>query len=98
METPVLYFYSPSQETVSVKINFSKGVITEWYPHASRVEPRRPLNDLTLYHPNQPDGSITWDAVTLSPFLAADLPREVGSNRYYAPAQLPPLPFACRRP
>src|SRR3981189_226870 len=28
METPVLYFYSPTQETVSVKIGFSKGVIT----------------------------------------------------------------------
>src|SRR5712672_2381589 len=47
METPVLYFYAPNQETVSVKINFSKGVITEWYPRASRVEPRKPLNDLT---------------------------------------------------
>src|SRR5882672_6798820 len=32
METPVLYFYSPHETTLSVKVAFSKGVITEWYP------------------------------------------------------------------
>ena len=32
METPVLYFYAPAEQTVSVKVSFSKGVITEWYP------------------------------------------------------------------
>ncbi len=30
METPVLYFYDAREETVSVKVAFSKGVITEW--------------------------------------------------------------------
>jgi hypothetical protein len=40
METPVLYFYSPYETVVSVKVGFSKGVITEWYPHASQVESR----------------------------------------------------------
>jgi hypothetical protein len=98
METPVLYFYSPNQETVSVKITFSKGVITEWYPHASRVEPRKPLNDLTLYHPNQFDGSITWDKVTLFPSLTADFPREVGSNRYYAARATTSTPLRVQTP
>ncbi len=49
METPVLYFYSPREETVSVKVSFAKGVITEWYPHASRVEPTAVLWDGSLY-------------------------------------------------
>jgi hypothetical protein len=39
METPVLYFYSPRDVTVSARVSFSKGLITEWYPHADRVEP-----------------------------------------------------------
>src|SRR5258707_2995166 len=39
METPVLYFYASREETVSVQVAFANGVITEWYPHASRVEP-----------------------------------------------------------
>jgi hypothetical protein len=84
METPVLYFYAPTEETVSVKVSFAKGVITEWYPHASRVEPRAALRDSTLYYAKQPDGSIAWDSVTLSPSLAADFPQEARSDRYYA--------------
>ncbi len=83
METPVLYFYAPAEETVSVQVSFSKGVITEWYPHASRVGPGTALHDGTLYQ-GQPDGSIAWDSVTLSPSLAADFPQEASSDRYYA--------------
>jgi hypothetical protein len=37
METPVLYFYSGSEMDVSVKVDFPKGKITEWYPQARAV-------------------------------------------------------------
>src|SRR5207253_8100796 len=37
METPVLYFYSPNEMDVSVKVDFPKGTITEWYPQARSV-------------------------------------------------------------
>ncbi|HEY0376794.1 MAG TPA: hypothetical protein VGC87_07545 [Pyrinomonadaceae bacterium] len=37
METPVLYFYSPAELNVSVKVDFPKGKITEWYPQARAV-------------------------------------------------------------
>jgi len=37
METPVLYFYSASDTDVSVKVDFPKGKITEWYPQARSV-------------------------------------------------------------
>ena len=37
METPVLYFYSDRETTVSVKVDFPKGKITEWYPAARNV-------------------------------------------------------------
>ena len=39
METPVLYFYSARKTTVSVAVDFPKGLITEWYPHASKSVP-----------------------------------------------------------
>ena len=48
METPVLYFYSPRETTVSVNVSFANGIITEWYPHASAVER------------TDTDGSIRW--------------------------------------
>lgn len=37
METPVLYFYSGNEIDVSVKVDFPKGKITEWYPQARTV-------------------------------------------------------------
>src|SRR6266536_4671441 len=37
METPVVYFYSAGETDVSVKVDFPKGKITEWYPQARAV-------------------------------------------------------------
>jgi hypothetical protein len=37
METPVLYFYSDRDTDVSVRVDFLKGTITEWYPSARTV-------------------------------------------------------------
>src|SRR2546422_989929 len=37
METPVLYFYTGNEMDVSVKVDFPKGKITEWYPQARGV-------------------------------------------------------------
>jgi hypothetical protein len=34
METPVIYFYAPRKTTLSVSVNFVKGLLTEWYPAA----------------------------------------------------------------
>jgi hypothetical protein len=34
METPVIYFYSPRELNVSVRVDFPQGRITEWYPQA----------------------------------------------------------------
>ena len=84
METPVLYFYTSQATTLSVKVNFAKGVITEWYPHASRVEPTARLNDVSLYQKNADDGSIEWDSVIVDPNFSTDLPREDRNSRYFA--------------
>lgn len=37
METPVIYFYANQDTEVSVKVDFPKGKITEWYPQARLV-------------------------------------------------------------
>ena len=83
METPVIYLYDSREETVSVKVALSQGVITEWYPRASRVEPAANLFDGSLYQQHS-DGSIAWDFVTLSPILRDEFPRENLDNQYYA--------------
>jgi len=95
METPVLYFYSNHPTTLSVHVSFSQGLITEWYPHANRVEPVglqtqtrmvAYFNDWNRQH-KQPDGSISWDSFTLEPGSSASLPREDRANHYYAARQ-----------
>jgi hypothetical protein len=83
METPVLYFYSSRDLTVSAKVSFAKGLITEWYPHADRVQPAGVMTDTNLSRLSA-DGSIEWTRVAVSPNLAAEFPSEVQPNRYYA--------------
>jgi hypothetical protein len=83
METPVLYFYSPHDVTVSARVSFAKGLITEWYPHANRVQPAGVLTDTSLSQ-LRTDGSIMWNHIAISPNLAGEFPREAEPNRYYA--------------
>jgi hypothetical protein len=97
METPVLYFYSPYEETVSVNVRFAQGVITEWYPRANRVEPTAALYDASLYQAHV-DGSIAWDAVTLAPNQTVDLPNDQRENHYYAARQTTSTPLRVKTP
>jgi hypothetical protein len=83
METPVIYFYSSQETNVSVHVSFAKGLITEWYPHASRFQPSTPLSNVVLYESHK-DGSVTWDSVSLSPNLRANYPSETSASHYYA--------------
>ncbi|HLJ30514.1 MAG TPA: hypothetical protein VKY85_27670 [Candidatus Angelobacter sp.] len=83
METPVLYFYSPHDLTVSVQVSFAKGLITEWYPHASLLSPIGELSSPYLYEKND-DGTILWNSVHVEPGLTSDFPREATDNNYYA--------------
>src|SRR5580704_14103307 len=101
METPVLYFYTNRTTTLSVHVSFSQGLITEWYPHANRVEPVglqtqarmvSYLNDWSRSQ-KQPDSSISWDSVTLEPGSSATLLREDSTNHYYAARQTSSTPL-----
>jgi hypothetical protein len=83
METPVLYFYSTREETVSVNVSFANGIITEWYPHASRVAPTASLRDASLKQ-ERVEGSIAWDSVTIMPSLREEFPNEGHESHYYA--------------
>ncbi|HEY6388651.1 MAG TPA: hypothetical protein VIX91_23480 [Candidatus Acidoferrum sp.] len=101
METPVLYFYTNHATKLSVHVSFSQGLITEWYPHADRVEPvgLETQTRLVSYlkdwsrRQKQPDSSISWDAVTLEPGNSATLPREDSTNHYYAARQTSSTPL-----
>ncbi|MGB2643429.1 MAG: hypothetical protein WBG02_21415 [Candidatus Acidiferrum sp.] len=95
METPVLYFYTNRDTTVSVNVSLSKGLITEWYPHASRVYPVAavkpkyasfPVSDWALSQ-SHPDGSIAWDGIELQPRGFVEFLEDKVPNHYYAARQ-----------
>ncbi len=97
LETPVIYFYSSHETKVSVRVSFSKGFITEWYPHATRLQPSTPLSSDALYKPHD-DGSIEWDAIGVGPNLTPDFPRENSPSRYYAARDTSATPLSIRTP
>ena len=68
LETPVLYFYTDRDRTVSVHVDFPKGLMTDWYPQASRP----------------PERTIRWDDLKIFAKDKAKLPEERGPVRYYA--------------
>lgn len=88
METPVLYFYSSRPATVSVHVGFPYGLITEWYPRATRVVPEAPKLITTLWK-----GQIDWDSVDVLPGDESKLPSTQGASRYYAARQTDSAPL-----
>src|SRR5262245_25945362 len=68
LETPVLYFYSDRDRTVSVRVDFPKGLMTDWYPEASRP----------------PEQQIRWDDFKVLSQDRPTLTDERGNGRYFA--------------
>ena len=55
LETPVLYFYTDRDRTVSVSVDFPRGMMTDWYPEASRPhEQRIRWDDLKVFAKDRP--------------------------------------------
>jgi hypothetical protein len=83
METPVLYFYSTHDTAVDVSVSFLHGLITEWYPHATHIEPSSSLDNVVLFQ-QQSSGSISWKSVSVRPSASWALPQEAQPSHYYA--------------
>jgi hypothetical protein len=97
METPVLYFYSPRETSVSVTVSFAKGLITEWYPHAVPLAEFNPRTDFSLDQ-KRTIGGITWNSVQVEPAASADFPRDVRENHYYAARETSSAPVRVSTP
>ena len=83
METPVLYFYSPRETTVSVDVSFAKGLITEWFPHADSANLALTDRDYSLFNIKS-SGAIAWNSVHIDPQGSADFPFDNSENQYFA--------------
>jgi hypothetical protein len=82
METPVIYFYAQQPTTLSVKVDFPKGLVTEWYPEATPV---RPGYELKAPAPITAErGGIIWDKVEVLPGSDLVFPFEKKASHYFA--------------
>jgi hypothetical protein len=97
METPVLYFYSPHETTVSVNVSFAKGLITEWYPHADSVNSALTPRDFSLFNIKS-SGSIAWNSVRIGPQGFPDFPSDHSDNHYFAARNTSSTPLVIDTP
>jgi hypothetical protein len=97
METPVLYFYSPRETTVSVSVSFARGLITEWYPHADSVNPALSPRDYSLFNVKS-SGSIAWNSVHIDPQGSTDFPTDGSGNHYFAARNTSSAPLSVESP
>jgi hypothetical protein len=82
METPVLYFYSTRPVTLSVKVAFPQGRITEWYPWTGNGTRDQDVNSF-----------IQWDPVEVSPGKVPELPTGKSASHYYAARETDATPI-----
>jgi len=68
LETPVLYFYSDRDRTASVQVDFPKGMMTDWYPQASRP----------------PVQGLRWDNLKITAKNQTKLIEDKSTSRYFA--------------
>ena len=97
METPVLYFYSPRETTVSVNVSFAKGLITEWYPHADSANPALTPRDFSLFNIKS-SGAIAWNTVHIEPQGSLDFPSDNSENHYFAARNTSATPLSVETP
>jgi hypothetical protein len=80
METPVVYFYTPREMSVDVKVEFPQGLLTEYYPPVSAFSPSidsrttiqgmidaGELSTINWDDPSVGGSSLTWNDVKLIP-------------------------------
>src|SRR6266540_2094264 len=84
METPVIYFYSDTQQKVGVTVDFPQGIVTEWFPLGKQSAP-----STANLPPRTGRQIIRWENIEILPLrqnasLAGALPSESSGSHYYA--------------
>jgi hypothetical protein len=94
METPVIYFYSPTDVTVNAKVRFKEGAISEWYPQAAvtpaAIEPDK------FARPGF-EATIEWSDIKVTPRVAENFPADSSSDHYYAARRTDAAPLQVGR-
>lgn len=85
METPVIYFYTDTEVRASVRVDFPRGWVTEWYPFAA-MPPKS-----TGQQSRAPGQSMRWN-VRLLAGESPRFPRDKQDNHYYCARETDAVP------
>jgi hypothetical protein len=91
METPVMYFYTDRETSASIQVDFPKGWITEWYPHAATA-PDGDGRDLKNKWTIDAGETIRWN-IKLHPGETVHFPSEKKENPYYHARETDAVPL-----
>ncbi|MGH9934637.1 MAG: hypothetical protein ACREAM_00225, partial [Blastocatellia bacterium] len=80
METPVIYFYSDREVRASVRVDFPKGCITEWYPLAHAAD--------------QTIKTINWNGFIAQPSAKENFPVDRSKSHYYPARETDAAPLS----
>ncbi len=80
LETPVLYFYGAAARNVRVRVDFPDGVLSQWYPAATRFGPELGL----VAVPRQ--GFMEWEFDMMPGMSATEFPA-VAPDNIWAPSR-----------
>ena len=91
METPIVYFHTKQAQTVTLKVDFPQGVISQWFPAATAFLPK--IDEFETYGDPMPAGKhlaggmMTW-TVLVDPTLAMAQAPAVPATSIWQPARL----------
>jgi hypothetical protein len=86
METPVTYFYTDVPRVVNVRVDFPRGMLTEWYPAEKRYDSGQKTMDRA-----EGKAYLDWGAVRLTPPEQFSEIRVRTQKGLVVPASLPPV-------
>ena len=84
METPVVYFYTDAPREAEVKVDFPKGMLTEFYPP---VRGMTPAFDAVAEREVLKGSSLDWGKIRIVPASSATRIPEVKDGNHYAHAR-----------
>ena len=94
METPVLYFYAPRQMQVDVTVRFNRGVVTEWFPHATVTPSTVDAAAAAGYRRHGASSTAIWKGVAVIPHAAAAFADDGRPSHYYLARNTDAAPLA----
>jgi hypothetical protein len=88
METPVTYFYTDQPRVVNVRVDFPKGMLSEWYPVVKSFDSGKDDEKQSILG----NAYLDWGTVRLTPPDEFAEVRVRGEDGKVIPASLPPVP------